>query len=151
MKRPETLFIEKVLHQSLFGTNPKLAKEYGISEVTIDFTYPKEIVDFMSYDPKKNIIRCYEIKISMQDFHSKAKKSWYGNYNYLVLSKKLYYKQSLDEWKKEVPKDVGIIIVSTDIFDKEVVKKASKRNIDDQQISSLKDSLIRRLFYKTCE
>lgn len=87
----------------------------------------------------------------MQDFHSKAKKSWYGNYNYLVLSKKLYYKQSLDEWKKEVPKDVGIIIVSTDIFDKEVVKKASKRNIDDQQISSLKDSLIRRLFYKTCE
>ena len=38
----------------------------------------------------KDLFRCYEIKVTMQDFRSKAKKSWYGNYNYLVISSKLY-------------------------------------------------------------
>lgn len=42
MKRSETIIIESVLYQDLFGTNPSLAKEYGTTEVTIQF-------------PKKNL------------------------------------------------------------------------------------------------
>ena len=34
MKRSETIIIESVLYQDLFGTNPSLAKEYGTTELT---------------------------------------------------------------------------------------------------------------------
>lgn len=36
-KRMETNIIERVLLETCFGSNPKLAKEYGTSEVMIDF------------------------------------------------------------------------------------------------------------------
>lgn len=151
MKRIETMIIEKVLLRSCFGANPKLAKEYGTTEVTIDFQRNgngRELVDFISYDPKKDIFRCYEIKISMQDFCSKAKKSWYGNYNYLVLSFDLYKEQSLDKWKSEIPAHVGIIVVNTSTLEKETVKRGSAIEIDDVQKDMLKNSLIRTLFYQ---
>lgn len=151
MKRTETTIIENVLHKSLFGANPKLAKEYGTTEVTIDFPRNgngRELVDFMSYEPKNHVFRCYEIKVTMQDFHSKAKKSWYGNYNYLVVSNELYAEQTLDEWKAEIPLHVGIIVVDTVTTKKQTVKKALKKDITVEQSNVLKDSLLRTLFYK---
>lgn len=36
--------------------------------------------------------RCYELKVSLADFRSKAKLSFIGNYNYFVLPKALYEK-----------------------------------------------------------
>ena len=151
MKRIETMIIEKVLLRSCFGANPKLAKEYGPTEVTIDFQRNgngRELVDFISYDPKKDIFRCMEIKISMQDFRSNAKKSWYGNYNYLVLSYDLYQEQSLDNWKSEIPAHVGIIVINTSTLERETVKRSSAIEIDDVQKDMLKNSLIRTLFYQ---
>lgn len=151
MKRKETIIIEKILLQSLFGANPKLAKEYGTTEVTIDFQRNgngREIVDFMSYDPKNDIIRCYEIKVTMQDFHSKAKKSWHGNYNYLVLSEELYRMHSVEEWKEKIPKNIGIIVVNTKTLRKYNVSKTTKVEINQNQKEMLKSSLIRTLFYQ---
>ena len=42
MKRPETIIIENVLYQDLFGANPSLAKEYGTTEVTIQRKRPEK-------------------------------------------------------------------------------------------------------------
>lgn len=118
MKRKETLVIEEVLYKGLYGSNPRLAREYGAKEVTLGFARDNrirgktEIVDFLSYDMKNDIYKCYEIKISMQDFKSDARKSWYGNYNYLVISKDLYSQEKLDWWKKQIPKEIGIIVVN---------------------------------------
>lgn len=151
MKKIETMIIEKVLLSSLFGTNPKLAKEYGTTEVTIDFQRNgngKELVDFMSYDAKKDIFRCYEIKVTIEDFRSKAKKSWYGNYNYLVMSQELYKKQSLAAWKDELPEDVGLIVIDPITADKSMVVKAKYREIPQESKDMLKNSLIRTLFYQ---
>lgn len=151
MKRKETVIIEQVLLQGCFGSNPKLAKEYGTTEVTIDFQRNgngKEKVDFISYNAKSNIFRCYEIKVTMEDLHSKAKKSWYGDYNYLVVSEELYGLQSLAEWRAELPFDVGLICVNTTTGDKETVLKSNKRNISDSTREMLKVSLIRTLFYQ---
>lgn len=151
MKRVDTMVIEKMLLNSCFGSNPKLAREYGTNEVTIDFQRNgngREIVDFLSYDPKKDIFRCYEIKVTMADFHSKAKKSWYGNYNYLVISSDLYTEQSLEQWEKEVPKHVGIIVINTSTLEKETVKKSRRCDIDTKINIMLKDSLLRTLFYQ---
>lgn len=151
MKKIETRIIEKVLLESCFGTNPKLAKEYGTTEVTIDFQRNgngKELVDFISYDAKKDIFKCYEIKVTMQDFKSKAKKSWYGNFNYLVISKDLYEEQALEEWKEQLPKNVGIIVVDTNTDEKICVSRSSKIEISRDQKDMLKNSLIRSLFYQ---
>lgn len=151
MKRIETMVIEKILMSSLYGSNPKLAKEYGTTEVTIGFSREnkgKELVDFLSYDPKKDIFRCYEIKVTMQDFHSSAKKSWYGNYNYLVLSKELYRKQPLEWWKNEIPAGVGIIVVNVNTCEKETLLKGKYQDISEDTYNMLKDSLIRTLFYQ---
>lgn len=151
MKRSETIIIESILYRNLFGTNPSLAKEYGTTEVTIQFPKKKkELVDFMSYDVRKDIFRCYEIKVSMNDFRSKAAKSWYGNYNYLVLSRDLYMQQSLEKWKEQVPKHVGIIFVNVDAEykHKEVVKRPEYIDIPKEEKELLKRSLIRTLFYQ---
>lgn len=53
MKRSETIIIESVLYQDLFGTNLSLAKEYGTTEVTIQFPKKKkELVDFATMQEK---------------------------------------------------------------------------------------------------
>lgn len=151
MKRPETVQIEKILLSSCFGSNPKLAKEYGTTEITIDFHRNgngRELVDFMTYDAKKDLFRCYEIKVTMADFKSKAKKSWYGNYNYLVLSSDLYSQQSLDDWKQCIPHHVGIISVNPMSQSKVVARKASFVEISEKDKDMLKRSLIRTLFYQ---
>lgn len=151
MKTVETLKIEQVLRKSLFGSNPKLAKEYGTTEVTVGFqrdSHGKEIVDFLSYDPKKDIFKCYEIKVTIADFHSDAAKSWHGNYNYLVLSRDLYLKQDIMKWITEIPVGVGIITINTDNSLKETVRRAVKQDIDADTKEMLKDSLIRTLFYQ---
>lgn len=154
MKRKETLVIEEILYKGLYGSNPRLAREYGAKEVTLGFARDNrirgktEIVDFLSYDMKKDIYKCYEIKISMQDFKSDARKSWYGNYNYLVISKDLYSQEKLDWWKKQIPKEIGIIVVNIESGRKENVKRSSYQDIPDDNKNILKNSLLRTLFYQ---
>ena len=109
--------------------NPSLAKEYGIAEVTIGFQRDHkghERVDFLSYDARNDIFKCYEIKVSMNDFKSDAKKSWYGNYNYLAITEELYNSKSIEWWKEQVPVHVGIIVFNTKMETKKSIKKAVK-------------------------
>lgn len=151
MKTVETMIIESILLDSCFGSNPKLAKEYGTCEVTIDFQRNgngKELVDFISYDARKDVFRCYEIKVSMSDFKSKAKKSWYGDYNYLVITNELYKQQSLDDWKSQIPDGIGIIVVHCESYWKETVWKAKKRDVDQIVKDMLLKSMLRSLFYQ---
>lgn len=152
IKRPDTIAIENVLLKSCFSpNNPRLAKDYGTSEVTIGFQRDSnghEIVDFMSYDAKDNIFKCYEIKVTMSDFHSKAKKSWYGNYNYLAISENLYAQQSLDKWKSELPSNIGLIVIDPETGSKRSVIKAKRTEISADTADMLKNSLIRTLFYQ---
>lgn len=123
MKRIETKRLEKALLLSCFGANPRLAKEYGTTEVTIDF--------------QRN-----------GNGRDNAKKSWYGNYNYLVLSKTLYLEQSLEDWKMNIPSHVGILVVNPDSLSKKTVRKAAFMEISEKDKDMLKRSLIRTLFYQ---
>lgn len=66
--------------------------------------YETEICDFMSYEQDKDIFRCYEIKVSKQDFYSKCKKTFVGNYNYYAMPKELY-----EEVKQDIPDYVGVV------------------------------------------
>ena len=150
-KTEETLIIEDVLYQNLFGSNPCLAREYGTKEVTVTLLKEKkvkEIVDFLSYNAKKDEFRCYEIKVSMADFKSKAAKTWIGNYNYLVIPRELYLKQSLYEWKEQIPYYVGIIVVNVERRSKWVAKRPTPMEVSAGMKFMLRQSLIRTLFYQ---
>ncbi|WP_137624962.1 hypothetical protein [Lactiplantibacillus pingfangensis] len=87
-KTTETKHIEHVLWDF---THEKLGV-YGCFEVTLGLGMAndhREIVDYVTYD-KADVIRCYEIKTSYADFKSHARKSWWGNYNYLLTTTEVY-------------------------------------------------------------
>lgn len=56
---------------------------FGAFEVTIGW-FGKEIVDFIAYKTTGEFL-CYEIKVSLSDFKSKANLSFHGDFNYYVI------------------------------------------------------------------
>ena len=130
--------LTKDLELAIWNTTHKMGV-YGCFEVTIGYN-GKERVDYMTYDTK-DIFRCYEIKISEQDFNSSAVLSFVGNYNYFVLTPELYN----IVWDK-IPSEIGVYVLipfgSSLIC--ECVKKAKKVDLKiDKHI--LKNSMIRSL------
>lgn len=147
MKRKETLEIEEALMRE-----SKYERKYGCEEITIGFQnngHGDEIVDFMTMD-SKGILRCYEIKITLEDLKSKAKKSWYGHYNYLVVSSELY--AQVEKWKEFIPEYVGIIVAypysTHDGRFLENKRKCKKLAVSPEIENMLKESIIRSMFYK---
>lgn len=115
---------------------------FGCYEVTIGRN-GHERVDFMTCDTK-GIYRCYEIKVSVQDFHSSAAKTFCGHYNYFVMPQSLY-KLVADE----IPKDIGVFCEAASVLPSEClpcicIRKARKRKLA-VPADVLKDSLIRSL------
>lgn len=146
MKTEKTYKLENKIYNATKKTGV-----FGCFEVTIGF-FGKERVDYMTYDTK-GIFRCYEIKVSKNDFHSNAKLSFVGHYNYYVLTRKLY-----KEVKNEIPDWIGIYVGEN------LVKSPKKQNIDEKiynykrsvngrsteitvpYTEMLKDSMIRSLY-----
>lgn len=123
--------LTKNLEKQIWNATNKLGI-FGCFEVTIGF-HGQERVDYLTYDTNKGIWRCYEIKVSKNDFYSKAKKTFVGHYNYYVMPEELY-----KQVKNEIPTHIGVYVGG------KCVKKATRQELDiDEQI--LKDSLIRSL------
>ena len=146
-KREETLGIEAALQNMC-----EEKRIYGCEEIRIGFYNAgrgQEIVDFATMD-SKGILRCYEIKVTLSDLKSKAKKSWYGHYNYLVVSKELY--QKVEDWSEFLPNGVGLIVAtkhkSDDAWGLTSVIKAKKQEIDAEQENMMKESMIRSIYLK---
>ena len=119
---------------------------YGCEEVTLGFPnngHGNEIVDFMTMD-SKGILRCYEIKISLPDLKSKAKKSWYGHYNYLVVTDDLYNKVS--DWSIYIPEHIGIMVYSANGLS--CKRKPVKKELSSPEQLMIKEGLIRSLTWK---
>ncbi|MGG4288320.1 hypothetical protein ABEW81_11040 [Priestia megaterium] len=118
------------LERAIYGATNKQGV-FGCFEVTIGW-FGNERVDYMTYDTK-GVWRCYEVKVSVSDFRSKAKKTFCGHYNYFVMTSELYQKV-----KEEVPSHIGIYVGRT------CVKRAKKQELLVEE-KVLKDSLIRSL------
>lgn len=73
---------------------------WGCPEVTLN----SERVDYMSIDCN-SIVRCFEIKISLSDFNSKASHTFVGNYNYYVVPVELVTKII-----NLIPDDIGLLV-----------------------------------------
>lgn len=126
MKNETTKRLEQLIH----GVTTKLGT-FGCFEVTIGW-HGKERVDYLTYDTN-GVFKCYEIKSSVEDFHSGAAHTFVGHYNYYVLTQEVY-----DAVKDEIPFDVGVYVEDC------VVKGAKRRAITVDE-TVLRDSLIRSL------
>lgn len=125
-KTTATVDLERLIWES----TSKLGT-FSCFEVTIGIG-GKERVDYMTLDTK-GVWRCYEIKVSLRDFRSKAKTTFCGHYNYYVLTEELY-----DKVLPEIPEHIGVYVNG-------ICKKKSKRQqllIDDE---ILRLSMIRSL------
>lgn len=141
MKRKETLMLENLLDRDTIKN-----RLYGCKEITIGFYNGgkgDEIVDYMTMS-SKGILKCYELKVSLQDLKSSAKKSFYGHYNYLVVTKELYDK--VTDWSIYLPNYVGIIIGYKSGLNS--VRKAKRQNISKETETMLKESMVRSLYWK---
>jgi len=126
MKTEQTLDLERKIWKATHRQGA-----FGCFEVTIGW-FGSERVDYMTYNAKGEF-RCYEIKVTKSDFHSKAANTFIGHYNYYVMPPELY-----NEVKNEIPPHVGVYA------GKACVKKARRQELQvDEQI--LKDSMIRSL------
>ena len=138
-KRQDTLSLENALIKST-----KQKRIYGCEEITIGFNnngHGNEVVDFMTMD-SKGIIKCYELKVTLQDLKSDAKKSWYGHYNYLVVSRELYNKVA--DWDEYIKEHIGIIVGEY----LESKRKAKRCEVSTETEIMLKESMIRSMFWK---
>ena len=149
-KTKATLDIEKLLEDEC-----RQKRIYGCPEVTIGFFKDgkaDEHADFMSVD-SSGIIRCYEIKVSLSDLRSNNKLSFYGHYNYLVVSEELY--KVKDNWGIVIPSNVGIIVAekilskfSSNTYALKIVKNPKKEELSEEKEIELTRSLARSLYYK---
>jgi len=105
---------------------------FGCFEVTIGW-FGHERVDYLTYDTK-GIWRCFEIKATKADFHSKANNTFIGHFNYYVMPYELY-----EQLKDEIPQHIGV-------YTEGACRKNAKRQdlgVDEQ---ILKNSMIRSLY-----
>ena len=103
--------LTKQIELDLFGyTKSGNAGIYGAYEVTFGAAYGDERVDYVTLKSNGEI-SCYEIKVSKFDFHSKAKLSFYGDYNYFVMPEELY-----EEVKSEIMRKLGVTRMSDEAF-----------------------------------
>lgn len=115
MKTKLTLALEKTLYYYC-----REAGAFPVEEVTM----PDDagIVDTLSYQEMPDLSiewRCYELKVTKSDFHSKTKLSFVGHYNYFVLPLKLY-----QEVADEIPAGIGVLIYRP--FDKDMLATATE-------------------------
>lgn len=143
-KTAKTREIENCLHK-----NTASKRIYGCEEVTIGFYnsgHGNEIVDFCTMD-SKGIIRCYEIKVTLPDLKSKAKKSWYGHYNYLVMPPELL-KKVKDNIEHFIPDYVGVILPTSYHPYIRSYRSAKKQLLTPEAENMMKESIIRSMYYK---
>ena len=112
-ERPEiTAALSAALEKKINPYNdPRI---YWAKEVTFDYsTNHATRVDYMRFKPVNNSVSgiekgdfyCYEIKSSVEDFHSGHGLNFFGDYNYLVMPEKVYATVSL-----EIPHYVGVYV-----------------------------------------
>lgn len=101
MKTKLTKQLESTLYQYCLEQGAYVVEEVSMPD-------KQGIVDTLSYQqlPDGQLEwRCYELKVTKADFHSKAKLSFIGNYNYFVLPQALY-----TEVAAEIPDHIGVLI-----------------------------------------
>lgn len=106
----ETELTKAIKRVLLHHTKADCSGIYGCYEVCLGAGYGDEYVDYMTMS-STNVFRAYEIKVSLSDLKSKAKLSFCGDYNYIVLPEELYQKEAVkEELKYHTICGIGILL-----------------------------------------
>ena len=131
MSRPEitkslSMAIEKYMDPH---NDPRI---YWAKEVTFDYATGNMIrVDYMKFKPVNNTVSgiekgdfyCYEIKSSVDDFHSKNGHNFIGDYNYYVMQEDVF-----EAVKSLIPYNVGVLVPGK--YGLQAVKKPHRKDRD---------------------
>lgn len=112
---------------------------YWAAEVTFDYATSNAVrVDYMKFKPVNNTVSgiekgdfyCFEVKSSVEDFHSKNGHNFLGDFNYYVMPEEVYEKV-----KYEISYRVGVYVPSGqshrgEWYDLKSVKKAVRKDRD---------------------
>lgn len=131
MSRPEiTEILSKELEKYLDPHNdPRI---YWAKEVTFDYATAATIrVDYMRFKPVNNTVSgiekgdfyCFEIKSSVEDFHSKNGHNFIGDLNYYVMPKDVF-----QVVKDRIPYNVGVLVPGQ--YGLQTVKKVRRKDRD---------------------
>lgn len=110
---------------------------YWAKEVTFDYATSNAVrVDYMKFKPVNNTFSgiekgdfyCYEVKSSVEDFHSKNGHNFIGDFNYYVMPEDVYEKV-----KDEIPYKVGVLVPEKknyrgEWYDLKSVKKSARKD-----------------------
>lgn len=113
MSRPEiTESLSKMLEKHIDPHNdPRI---YWAKEVTFDYATVNSFrVDYMRFKPVNNTVSgiekgdfyCYEIKSSVEDFHSKNGHNFIGDLNYYVMPMDVF-----ETIKGQIPYNIGVLV-----------------------------------------
>ena len=108
---------------------------YWAKEVTFDYTTSHAVrVDYMQFKPvnttvsglEKGDFYCFEVKSSVDDFHSKHGHNFIGDYNYYVMPEDVY-----NAVHAEIPYNgVGVYVPTADWRELRIIRKARRRDRD---------------------
>lgn len=110
---------------------------YWAKEVTFDYATSNAVrVDYMRFKPVNNTVSgiekgdfyCYEVKSSVEDFHSKNGHNFLGDFNYYVMPEEVYAVVS-----NEIPYRVGVLVPERknyrgEWYDLKSIKKAKRQD-----------------------
>ena len=114
---------------------------YWAKEVTFDHATANSFrVDYMRFKPVNNSISgiekgdfyCYEVKSSVEDFHSKNGHNFIGDFNYYVMPAEVYAVVS-----KEIPHYVGVLVPSDKPWIELISVKKAKRKDRSRPVSEM--------------
>ena len=114
---------------------------YWAKEVTFDYSTGNSFrVDYMRFKPVNNSISgiekgdfyCYEVKSSVEDFHSKNGHNFIGDFNYYVMPAEVYAVVS-----KEIPHYVGVLVPSDKPWIELISVKKAKRKDRSRPVSEM--------------
>lgn len=119
---------------------------YWAKEITFNNGTPDKCrVDYMKFKPVNNTVSgiekgdfyCYEVKSSVEDFHSKNGHNFLGDYNYYVMPQKVYEKV-----KDEIPCKIGVLVPNDQSYmgewhELKSVKKANRKDRDKPALEML--------------
>ena len=128
---------------------PYLAKEVSFDTET---SHPIR-VDYVRFMPKSSMISgiekgdfiCYEIKSSVNDFHSPNGHNFIGDYNYYVMPSSVFEKIG-----EEIPWKIGVLIPTTQ-EEKETLRvvKGSKKKERNRSAAEFLFSMLRSVLRDT--
>lgn len=128
MRKETTKFLSELVEKLINPHNdPRI---YWAKEVTFDYSTAHAVrVDYMKFKPVNNTVSgiekgdfyCYEVKSSVEDFHSKHGHNFIGDFNYYIMPEEVYAAVS-----REIPYGVGIYC--PDGEELHSVKKAKRKN-----------------------